>query len=248
MNNKSYVIIFLVLASCSFFKKRTTSTEIFEEIKCLTISNNINNFLYNDFPDRDRNNGGCDIKDDFVDGYCDRFGTISNEGYKDGFFVTGIHHYDTIKNIKVFDRIFKEEYFKHGLRDSIFKQYDINGKIIYETMFKMGTGLWKEFHANGKTYFEAYTQDGYFTDTLKLYNREGVNFEKRFYQKDTLVYYVGNDNWCLKYRYKPDNDTYLEVDSYNQKDLKQGTFRNTFRYKTKEEFEDDYFARNTLKR
>ncbi|WP_031457702.1 toxin-antitoxin system YwqK family antitoxin [Flavobacterium chungangense] len=201
----------------------------------------INDKVYEDFPYEDTTFDNVEYRNSI------REGKIIN-GFKEGLWQSAIVKYDTITKTKEVERLFTKEYFKHGLRDSIFKQYDINGKIIYETMFKMGTGLWKEFHANGKTYFEAYTQDGYFTDTLKLYNREGVNFEKRFYQKDTLVYYVGNDNWCLKYRYKPDNDTYLEVDSYNQKDLKQGTFRNTFRYKTKEEFEDDYFARNTLKR
>lgn len=32
------------------------------------------------------------------------------------------------------------------------------------------------------------------------------------------------------------------------KELKQGAFRNIFHYKTKEQFEDDYFAKNTLKK
>lgn len=184
MNNKIYAIIFFVLASCGLLKKET-----FEDIKCLTISNNANNFLYNDFPNRDKKNGGCDIKDDFVDSFCDRFGSISNEGYKQGFFVTGLYHYDTIKKIKIFDRIFKGEYFKQGLRDSIFKQYDSIGNIIYTTNFKMGTGLWKEFHANGKLYFEAYTKGGYFTDTLKLYNNRGELAEEKLYKNDSLIYH-----------------------------------------------------------
>ena len=111
----------------------------------------------------------------------------------------------------------------------------------------MGTGLWKEFHDNRKVYFEAYTKEGYFTDTLRLSNKEGLIFEKRLYQKDVLVYYAGND-WCLKYRYKPNDSSYLEVDSYEVKNLKQGAFRNTFRYKNKEEFEDDNFAKSTLKK
>jgi len=142
---------------------------------------------------------------------------------------------------------FREEYFKDGLRDSIYKIYNKDGKVIYSTYFKNGNGLEKDFHENGALYYEIETKGGYFTDTLRLYNKEGKKFEKRLYQKDVLVYYAGN-GWCLRYRYKPNDNTYLEVDSYDVKDLKQGAFRNTFSYKTKEEFEDDYFAKNTLKR
>ncbi|MEO8255226.1 MAG: hypothetical protein ABI554_12670, partial [Flavobacterium sp.] len=54
--------------------------------------------------------------------------------------------------------------------------------------FIKGTGLWKEFHENGTIYFEIQTKDGYFTDTLKLYNDKGKLIEKRFYLKDSLVY------------------------------------------------------------
>ena len=85
------------------------------------------------------------------------------------------------------DGVTKEEYFKKGLRDSIFRQFD-GRKIIYETTFKKGTGLWKEFHSNGKIYFEAYTKDGYFTDTLKLYNDKGILSEKLLYRKDSLIF------------------------------------------------------------
>ena len=84
--------------------------------------------------------------------------------------------------------MFTKEYFKHGLRDGIFRQFGNDGVIIYETTFKMGTGLWKEFHGNGKIYFEAYTKDGYFTDTLKLYNDKGILFEKLLYKKDSLIF------------------------------------------------------------
>jgi len=81
-----------------------------------------------------------------------------------------------------------------------------------------------------------------------LYNKRGKIYQKRLYQKDALVYYIGDDNWCLKFRHHPNNNTYLEVDSYDAKNLKQGAFRNTFSYKTKEEFENDQFAKSTLKR
>ncbi|OOV16915.1 toxin-antitoxin system YwqK family antitoxin [Flavobacterium sp. LM4] len=84
--------------------------------------------------------------------------------------------------------IFREEYFKNGLRDSIYKIYDKEGKIIYSTYFKNGTGKEKDFHENGKLYYEIETKDGYFVDTLKLYNDKGVLIEKLLYKKDSLVY------------------------------------------------------------
>jgi antitoxin component YwqK of YwqJK toxin-antitoxin module len=224
--------------SCTVIQKTKKS----EEINCLAIDNDKGNYIFKDFPKREKDFSECDIESDFVDG-CKRYGKISDKGFKEGMFRSPHCGYtDNWKNP------FKIEYFKDGLRDSIFKIVDENNKIIYETTFKMGTGLWKEFHGNGKIYFETYTKDGYFTDTLRLHNKEGEIYEKRLYQKDALVYYIGNDNWCLKFRHYPNDSTYLEVDSYEEKNLKQGAFRNTFRYKTKEEFDNDYFAKNTLKR
>ncbi|WP_337966784.1 hypothetical protein [uncultured Flavobacterium sp.] len=176
-----------------------------------------------------------------------RFGKTGIDDSKEGKWLSGDADFDENGNVYAKGGIWKEEYFKNGLRDSIFRQFDNDDKVIYETTFKMGTGLWKEFYGDGKIYFEAYTKEGYFTDTLHLYNKEGEIFEKRLYQKDALVYYAGN-GWCLRYRYKPNDSTYLEVDSYEVKNLKQGAFINTFTYKTKEEFENDHFAKNTLKR
>ncbi|MFB9078767.1 toxin-antitoxin system YwqK family antitoxin [Flavobacterium procerum] len=205
----------------------------------LSITISSGNYVYLDFPNEDsaKNDDTYLLQESFFDGE-PRIGKII-DGFKEGKWLSD--------NVCEKGQIGKEEYFKHGLRDSIFKQFDRNGKIIYETTFKNGTGLWKEFHSNGKLYFEIYSEEGFFTDTLRLYNKEGKIFEKRLYQNDTLVYYIGN-SWCLKYRYNPNDTTYLEVDSYQLKELKQGAFRNTFRYMTKEEFKDDYFAEKILKR
>ncbi|TPG41978.1 hypothetical protein [Flavobacterium pectinovorum] len=189
------------------------------------------------------------IRDDPTRGY--------DFGSREGEFRNGVQHglweckrsyyldslgHHIYKNYK-----FREEYFKNGLRDSIYKIYNKDGKVIYSTYFKDGNGIEKDFHENGALYYEIETKGGYFTDTLHLYNKEGKKFEKRLYQKDVLVYYAGND-CSLRYKYKPNDSTYLEVDSYEVKNLKQGAFRNTFSYKTKEEFENDQFAKSTLKR
>ncbi|MBF7092878.1 hypothetical protein IUY40_15185 [Flavobacterium sp. ALJ2] len=241
MKTKYYSFLFFIILSCGILNKQEAKTD-FEEVDCLTIDNGDGNYLFKDFPNREKDFSGCYIRTEFVDG-CVRNGSISN-GYKEGRFVTEACCCDNLGNLK---RLSKEEYFKHGLRDSVFRQFDKDDKVIYETTFKMGTGLWKEFHSNGETYFEAYTKDGYFTDTLRLHNKEGKVFEKRLYQKEILAYFIDNE-WCQRYRYHPNDSIYLEVDSYDAKNLKQGAFRNTFRYKTKEEFDQNYFAKNNLKR
>ncbi|MFH6956766.1 toxin-antitoxin system YwqK family antitoxin [Flavobacterium aquidurense] len=235
-----YLIIIIIFTSCIF--KRTVPFK--ESPKGMAVING--SYEYTDFPNEDTPDyGELSYIENFEEGG-ERYGKII-DGYKEGKWLSGDADFDTLGNVYAKGKIYKEEYFKHGLRDSIFRQFDNDGKVIYETTFKMGTGLWKEFYGNGKIHFEANTKDGYFTDTLYLHNEEDEIFEKRLYKKDLLVYYAGND-WCLKYRYKPNDSTYLEVDSYEVKNLKQGAFRNTFRYKTKEEFEDDNFAKNNLKR
>ncbi|MCC9016463.1 toxin-antitoxin system YwqK family antitoxin [Flavobacterium lipolyticum] len=230
------IIALLLFYSCKTYVSIPPTTEGFN------ISSN--NHMFEDFPSEYI---GVDFyRETFSEcGY--RIGKTGIDGLKESKWLSGDADFDKNGNVVAKGKIYKEEYFKHGLRDSIFRQFDNDGKVIYETTFKMGTGLWKEFHDNRKVYFEAYTKDGYFTDTLRLYNKEGKNFEKRLYQKDVLVYYIGND-WCLRYRYKPNDSAYLEVDSYELKNLKQGAFRNTFSYKTKEEYENDHFAKSTLKR
>nr|WP_315248734.1 hypothetical protein [uncultured Flavobacterium sp.] len=96
--------------------------------------------------------------------------------------------FDSLGFVKNREYVYREEYFKNGLRDSIYKIYNKNGKIIYSTNFKNGTGLEKDFHENGKPYYEIETKDGYFVDTLKLYNAKGTLIEKLLYKKDSLVY------------------------------------------------------------
>jgi hypothetical protein len=129
---------------------------------------------------------------------------------------------DSLGNVYAKGRIWREEYFKRGLRDSIFRQYGHDGKIIYETTFKRGTGLWKEFHSNGKLYFEIYTKDGYFTDTLKLYNSKGRLQEKLLYKKDSLVYSQKFDTNIVDTleNSKKVRNTYKQrwIDSYNTPD------------------------------
>ncbi|MBE0393075.1 toxin-antitoxin system YwqK family antitoxin [Flavobacterium sp. PL002] len=150
-------------------------------------NNSPNNHRYLDFPDDDKVLAADYYRDQFVEGGM-RVGKFNNDGHKEGKWLTGDVDLEDKGNVYAKGRIWREEYFKDGLRDSIFRQFDREGKVIYETTFKMGTGLWKDFHSNGKLYFEAYTKDGYFTDTLKLYNDKGELMEKLLYKKDSLIF------------------------------------------------------------
>lgn len=118
-----------------------------------------------------------------------REGYIESGIQKGKWISTRYFNNDSLGYNKSKKYIFREEYFKNGLRDSIFKIYDIDGKIIYSTAFNKGTGIEKDFHENGKLYYEIATKSGYFIDTLKLYNDKGKLIEKLFYKNDSLVYY-----------------------------------------------------------
>lgn len=120
------------------------------------------------------------------------------QGYRKGYFNNGkqngkwisykYYYYDSLGYSRSKNYLVREEYFKKGLRDSIYKIYNKKGKIIYSTYFKNGNGIEKDFHDNGQLYYEIKTRDGYFTDTLRLYNDKGRLQEKLFYKKDSLVY------------------------------------------------------------
>ena len=179
---KNTLILIFILFSCKILKQ--DKIPLLDDQKCITHKNDINNYIFEDFPNEDLKISNCEMEEFFSNKMGIRIGFISRNGVKEGYFwsaIQGKENDETISRVR-------EEYFKKGLRDSIFKQFDRDGKIIYETTFKMGTGLWKEFHGNGKIYFEAYTKDGYFTDTLKLYDKRGRLESKKNYIKDSLVY------------------------------------------------------------
>lgn len=162
-------------------------------------NNSSSNFKYVDFPNEDEHKGNVLCEDEFIEGG-QRFGKVIN-GYKEGKWLGGDADFDESGNVYAKGKIWREEYFKNGLRDSIYRRFDGNGNIIYETTFKKGTGLWKEFHSNGILYFEIYTNEGYFTDTLKLHDDKGKIIGERLYTRDSLVYEKGLP--CFPYR--PDN-------------------------------------------
>lgn len=129
-----------------------------------------------------------------------RYGKTGIADSKEGKWLSGDVDFDEYGNLYTKGAIWGEEYFKNGLRDSIYRRFDSNGKIIYETTFKKGTGLWKEFHNNGQLYFEIYTKNGFFTDTLKLHDYKGKIIGKRLYVKNSLVYSQG----LPRFPYHPD--------------------------------------------
>ncbi|MEC3874205.1 toxin-antitoxin system YwqK family antitoxin [Chryseobacterium salviniae] len=154
------------------------------------------NFKYIDFPNEDQRLAFVLCEDEFEEGGL-RKGQII-DGYKEGKWLSGDADFDDNGTVYAKGGIWREEYFKNGLRDSIYRRFDADGKIIYETIFKKGTGLWKELHSNGALYFEMYTKDGYFTDTLRLHDDKGKIIGKRLYKKDSLVYEEGLP--CFPYR------------------------------------------------
>jgi antitoxin component YwqK of YwqJK toxin-antitoxin module len=181
MKNKiCFLLVFVMFISCSLFKKEYAPSPKG------SYDNNVENYKYIDFPNEDRWLGDSFTEDHFQEGGI-RYGKIV-DGYKEGKWLSGNADFDKSGKVYAKGGIWREEYFKKGLRDSIFKQFDNDGKLIYETTFKMGTGLWKEYHNNGKIYFEIATKDGYFTDTLKLFTNKGRLQKKLLYKKDSLVY------------------------------------------------------------
>ncbi|MFB9078769.1 hypothetical protein ACFFLS_11310 [Flavobacterium procerum] len=161
-----------------------------------TYNNSPSNFMYLDFPEEDIRMGQVLYEEQFAEGGL-RIGKIIYH-YKQGKWLSGDADFDEDGNVYTKGQIWREEYFKNGLRDSVYRCFDRNGKIIYETTFKMGTGLWKEYHNNGELYFEIYTKGGYFTDTLRLNDDKGKIIGKRLYIKDSLVYDEGLP--CFPYR------------------------------------------------
>ena len=183
-----YCVFFAVLISCNIFKTKYVDAPIGMMIRENSHIGKDIVFIYNlDFPEKEiKNFESSFVVDRFAEGG-ERYGRIIN-GKREGVWLCGDADFD--KNGKVYSKgfIWREEYFKNDLRDSIYRRFNNDGKLIYETTFKMGTGLWKEFHSNGKIYFEIQTKDGYFTDTLKLYNENGKLKEKILYIKDSLVF------------------------------------------------------------
>lgn len=119
-------------------------------------------------------------------------------GYRDGYIENGkqegkwetykYHKYDSLGYSRSKRYLGREEYFRKGLRDSIYKIYNKDGKIIYSTYFKNGNGIEKDFYDNGQLYYEIKTQNGYFTDTLRLYHENGRLAAKLLYDKDSLIF------------------------------------------------------------
>jgi antitoxin component YwqK of YwqJK toxin-antitoxin module len=183
MKDLKYIFLFLsillIALSCkSPIKKILTFSSI-------TYNDSPNNFRYEDFPNEDSESGEF-YSEQFVEGGL-RMGKIDN-GFKEGKWLSGDVDFDSLGNVYAKGKIWREEYFKRGLRDSIYRIFNNNtDSIIYETIFRNGSGLLKDFHSNGQLYYEIETKDGYFTDTLRLYYKYGIIIEKLFYDKDSLI-------------------------------------------------------------
>lgn len=200
-NKMKYILCFglVLLVSCNLFKKKYVDAPIGMMIRQnYTGENKDNVYKYSlDFPEKSIDEyKNVYVIDRFEEGG-ERIGRIMN-GKREGAWLYGNADFDKKGKVYAKGHLWREEYFKSDLRDSVFRRFDENGKVIYETNFKKGTGLWKKFHSNGKLYFEIHTKDGYFTDTLRLHDDKGKIVGKRLYKKDSLVYSEGLP--CFPYR------------------------------------------------
>ncbi|MCT2561114.1 toxin-antitoxin system YwqK family antitoxin [Chryseobacterium herbae] len=190
---KTIIILFtiLFLISCKTNKQNKTLPLLKGSVQVLIDRN----YRYDsDFPPKIKieNNGfGTGLVEErFVEGSV-RFGKTGIDNSKEGKWLSGHADFDKDGNVFAQGKIWREEYFKNGLREGPYKYFNDKGTVIYETTFDKGTGLWKEFHPNGQLYFEIYTKNGYFTDTLKLHDYNGKIIGKRLYKKDSLIYSEG---------------------------------------------------------
>lgn len=200
-----FFAIILFIDSCNELKTVSKTTpQTFKPVKPIGENWGFLYYKYNsDFPPRNEvNNKGIGtslVEERFKEGGV-RFGKTGINNSKEGKWLSGDADFDENGNVFAKGVKWREEYFKNGLRDSIYRRFDSNEKVIYETRFKKGTGLWKEFHSNGQLYFEMQTKDGYFTDTLKLHDDKGEIVGKRLYKNDSLIYSEGLP--CFPYRPK----------------------------------------------
>ncbi len=94
--------------------------------------------------------------------------------FKDGY-LDGVSLYFTDNILR------KKEEYKKGELSGIYEVFDVNGKIIYSTNFKNGTGYIKEYNEFGEL-----IEEGKFTDGLQ----EGkwiTYYEDSNLQKDSIV-------------------------------------------------------------
>jgi antitoxin component YwqK of YwqJK toxin-antitoxin module len=184
--------IFLVLLLFSVGCKSKFASVIIEDFKpsCLVLQLSADYEEYVFYNWYKVNPAACEVNS---------FSLKNDFGYKRGYFKNGVqngkwtsnryYYLDSLGHKILKSYIFREEFFKNGLRDSIYKIYNKEGNVIYSTYFENGTGLEKDFHENGKLYYEIATQNGYFTDTIKLYDNRGKQVENLLYKKDSLAYH-----------------------------------------------------------
>jgi antitoxin component YwqK of YwqJK toxin-antitoxin module len=133
-------LFLLAVVSCFKIKTPTRPTLPLETSEYNAMSSD--NHLYEDFPNEKSSSDMC--YEEFSEGGL-RVGKCGIDGYKEGKWLSGNVGFDSSGNVYAKGKIWREEYFKRGLRDSIFRQYGHDGKIIYETTFKMGRAYGKSF-------------------------------------------------------------------------------------------------------
>ncbi|WP_438712677.1 toxin-antitoxin system YwqK family antitoxin [Aquimarina muelleri] len=119
----------------------------------------------------------------------------------EGWFSHGLKNGEWIFEEPSFAKI--EEHYKNGVRDGLYIVYGKNGRVLYQTSFKNGTGIEKIYRKNGNLYRIKYYKNGSLDDSklLTLYYDNGNIAEEFDFQKNTR-----------KSFYKDGNISRLDVD------------------------------------
>lgn len=191
MKKLSYILSIILTLSLMLSCRTKSRPMLIKQSKGLIDATYSISNVYEIFPSEDlfkyENRGNIDYMERVNNGMI-REGIIE-DGYKQGLWKTEAWVIQEQTNQLSKKYTHREEYFQNGLQDSTYTIYTPHGEILYRTTFNMGTGMEKDFHENEKLYYQIEKKDGYFTDTLKLYNENGKLMEKLFYQKDSLIYH-----------------------------------------------------------
>lgn len=196
IKNSTYILLIVLFCfeGCQIVRKKGNypiidSNDIFITYPYEEKKSNLTCNIIQDLKTRIITLDGYNLEKSFS--YGGRFGKYKN-GIPMGEWITksaGICDKDGSFKVDSVLRIVRVEHFKDGLQDGDYKIYDRKGNIIYQTKFTKGNGLEKDYHANGQLYYEIYKENGYFTDTLKLYDTLGRLTDVLLYKGDSLVFH-----------------------------------------------------------
>jgi len=106
-----------------------------------------------------------------------------SKGYKIGTWIFNQYQFATV-----------EENYKKGIREGVYKVYDTDGSIIYETIFHKGTGEERMFRNDGSLYHIKYFKNGEedYSKITTFYHRNGTVAVRNDYPNNKVKKYYDN--------------------------------------------------------